>query len=289
MHLKEFCGLSACDNTIREVCQRHGTAMRTWQREDPTAGHAFTKAEGDIEFQTDGTSVHTTGGWREMRLSLYAKRKRGEPARPEQWAERDLPAPHARVLMAGIRTCEALGPQWRRAATRLGLKQTAAITVVADGAKWIWNQVEKHLPGATGVLDVYHLSEHLYEAAHARYGPGTEATRVWVDARRRTALETGADALLAELAAEPDPPEELIAYLRPHTGHLAYRERLGRGQSIGSGLIEGACKTVIGRRLKQTGARWRVRRVERMAAICCVLYGDQWDAYWTKVEGPAVA
>jgi hypothetical protein len=50
-------------------------------------------------------------------------------------------------------------------------------------------------------------------------------------------------------------------------------------------MVEGACKTVVGRRLKQTGARWRVRRAERMASLCCMLYGDQWDAYWKKAVG----
>jgi hypothetical protein len=29
--------------------------------------------------------------------------------------------------------------------------------------------------------------------------------------------------------------------------------------------------------LKQTGARWKVRRLERMAALCCLAYGDQFD------------
>ena len=49
---------------------------------------------------------------------------------------------------------------------------------------------------------------------------------------------------------------------------------------IGSGMVEGACKHVVGRRLKQTGARWKVRRVERMAALCAVQASDQWNAYW---------
>jgi hypothetical protein len=257
--------------------------MRTWQREDPRASQAFAAADGDIEFQTDGTAVNTPAGWREMRLSLFCKRRRGEPAPPEQWEERDLPAPHVRVITAGIRTSERLGPQWRRTASRLGIKHTAEITALADGAKWIWNQVEKHLPGAAGVLDIYHLSEHLYTAAHHRLGEGTATARAWVEAHRQTALQGGGAALLRKLSDAADRPDELIAYLQPHTAHLPYRERLGRGQSIGSGLIEGACKTVIGRRLKQTGARWRVRRVERMAALCCVLYSDQWDAYWAGV------
>ncbi len=46
-------------------------------------------------------------------------------------------------------------------------------------------------------------------------------------------------------------------------------------------MVEGACKTAIGRRLKQTGARWRIKCLERMAALCCLHYeGDQFDAYW---------
>lgn len=49
-------------------------------------------------------------------------------------------------------------------------------------------------------------------------------------------------------------------------------------------MIEGACKTVVGKRLKQTGARWRVRHAEQMTALCGVLYGDHWDAYWKSKE-----
>jgi len=34
---------------------------------------------------------------------------------------------------------------------------------------------------------------------------------------------------------------------------VAYADRLATGRSIGSGQIEGACKNMVGRRLKQTG------------------------------------
>ena len=142
--------------------------MRAWQREDPEAARPFREAEGDVEFQTDGTCVNTTGGWREVRLSIFAKRQRGEPVTDlDDWDEQRLPAPHARVATAAIRTSEALGPQWRRAAARLGIKRTAELTALADGAKWIWNEVEKNLPGAAGVLDIYHAG-----GAPARRGGG---------------------------------------------------------------------------------------------------------------------
>jgi hypothetical protein len=195
------------------------------------------------------------------------------------------PAPTARVATAAIRASEALGPQWRRAAGRLGIKRTDQITVLADGAKWIWNQVAGSLPGAVGVLDFDHAGEHIYAAAHAIHGEGMAAATAWAEGQKRTLLESGAEGLLAALNDDPAAASDLIAYLEPHRGHTGYRGRLSEGRSIGSGMVEGGCKTAIGKRLKQTGARWKIRRLEHMASLCCLRYGDQWDAYWKKAAG----
>jgi hypothetical protein len=278
-NLQELCGLRVCDNTVREVCHRHGAAMRDWQRDEQAAAKAFRAAEGDVEFQTDGTMVNTTSGWREMRLSIFAKRRRGRPVYGRSgWRQRRLPAPHARVVQAGVRTCDQLGPAWRRMAGRLGLTDPSSVTALADGARWIWGQLKAALPGCCGVLDIYHASAQLWGAAKAAPGEGEAAA--WVEARRGTLLRAGAAGLLAELPGERW--AELRGYFEPHTGHTDYAARLAQGRSIGSGLVEGACKQVIGRRLKQTGARWRVRRVERIAALCAVQASDQWAAYWAS-------
>src|SRR5262249_8417190 len=245
----------------------------------------FRDAAGDIEFQTDGTCVNTTGGWREVRLSIFARRERGESVTDlDDWDEQRMPAPQARVATAAIRTSAALGPQWRRAAARLGLRRTDELTALADGAKWIWNEIEKNLPGAAGVLDIYHAGEHLHAAAVALHGAGP-AAEAWYAGRRRTLLESGSTGLLAELASETGAGSGLAGYLAPHGDHAPYRRRLAEGRSIGSGMVEGACKTAIGKRLKQTGARWKVRRLERMAALCCLYYGDQLETYWKKAAG----
>jgi hypothetical protein len=246
--------------------------MRDWQRTSPAAARAFRQAGGDVEFQTDGTAVNTTAGWREMRLSVFAKRHRAGP-------DGRLPPPHARVLAAGVVGCERLGPSWRRTAARLGLRDTAGLTVIADGARWIWAQAEANLPGAAGVLDFYHASERLYQAGRELYGETARAA-AWSEARRGTLLERGGAALLAELAAAGPGSAGALEYFRPHAGHLDYPGRRAEGRSIGSGLVEGACKQVVVRRLKQTGARWRVRRAERMASLCGVIYSGLWATYW---------
>src|SRR6185295_3078320 len=125
---------------------------------DPGAGAGFAAAAGDLEFQTDGTMVNTWQGWREMRLGLFAKRPRGQPATADQWDTRRLPAPVARVLFGGIETAEHFGPRIRRWAARLGIRDPTTVTVLGDGAEWIWNQGRQQLPGARGLLDIYHGS-----------------------------------------------------------------------------------------------------------------------------------
>lgn len=261
-----------CDNTIRRVCHAHGGAGRGWQRTDPAAARAFRAAAGDVELETDGTAVNTPEGWREMRLSIFAKRPRGAPGA-------DPPPPRARVLTAGIRGCDRLGPHWRQQAARLGVADTADLTILADGAKWIWAQAEACLPGAAGVLDYYHAADRLGLAGRELFGE-TPAAAAWAARHRHTLLTAGGAKVLADLAAEGPGRAGALDYFRPHAGHLDYPGRRAAGRAIGSGLVEGACKQVIGRRLKQTGARWRVRRAERMASLCGLVYSDLWDCYW---------
>lgn len=289
-HLAEFCGLSTCDQTIRTVCFEEAGLLADWLHADPTAGAPFATAAGDIEFQTDGTMVNTWEGWREMRLGIFAKRQRGQPATAEQWDTRRLPAPHARVLFGGIETAEHFGPRIRRWASRLGIRDPTVISVLGDGAEWIWKQTATQLPGAKGLLDIYHGSEHLSTCTKVLHGEGAEG-KAWLDAGRQALLREGAAGVRGHLAAARAETRataaraalaEVARYFERRAEYLDYAERLAQGQSIGSGLVEGACKQVIGRRMKQTGARWRVRRANRMATLCCTLHSVTWKGYWAE-------
>jgi hypothetical protein len=261
-----------------------------WLHTDPRAGAGFAAAAGAVEFQTDGTMVNTVAdGWREMRLGLFAKRAPGRPAAPAEWDTRRLPAPAARLLFAAVQPARLFAPRIRAWAGRLGIRDPAAVTVLADGADWIWKQAAVQLPGAAGVLDIFHALEHVGACAQALYGEDSAAAKDWQDRGRRALLSEGwavIDRLLAVTRAEARAPgkrkalDGLRGYFGRQQAHLGYAERLQAGQSIGSGLVEGSCKQVIGRRLKQTGARWTIRRVNRMATLCCALHGDTWKPYW---------
>jgi hypothetical protein len=56
------------------------------------------------------------------------------------------------------------------------------------------------------------------------------------------------------------------------------------GRAIGSGQVEGACKHLIGKRLKQTWAKWKVERLNRMTVLCASRYSDHWQDYWNNAK-----
>ena len=41
-----------------------------------------------MEFQTDATKLNTLGGWRDMKIAVFARRQAGPPAEAEHWDRR---------------------------------------------------------------------------------------------------------------------------------------------------------------------------------------------------------
>ena len=73
---------------------------------------------------------------------------------------------------------------------------------------------------------------------------------------------------------------EVLNYFAAHQSRLNYALRLRRGQSIGSGLVEGSIKQLLNKRLKQTGARWRVEHVGPLVELGALAAGPEWQAFW---------
>jgi hypothetical protein len=288
-HLLEFCHVRVSDDTIERVCQEEAVRAGTWMAESSEPVGSFQKAGGVPEFSTDGVKINTTGGWREMRLSVLAKREPTTPAEPEDWDRRVLNEPTAKLASCMIAGCDRVGASWRRLSERVGLQRSADLSVIADGAKWIWDQAAKRLSGqAKWCVDVYHVSRHLHDCGKALLGEGRRA-RDWADDRLMHALRHNGAGLIDRLARERagtrhprhrEAIDRLSGYLGDNRDSLWYRDRLRDGLPVGSGLIEGACKNAIGSRLKANSARWRIRRAERIGALRCLDYSGQWDAYW---------
>ncbi len=294
VRLKEFCGLSISDQTIRRVTEATGAAAQRWMHEAPEAAQAFQEREGEGEFYTDGTSVNTRSGWREMRLGVFAKRPAGEPVEPSaatDWRRRKLPATTARAAFCEIADCESFGERWAPLAEGFGWPKGEGLRCYADGAKWIWRQVRERLPRSDCTVDIFHVSEHIHACGRVLYGEKTESARQWAEQQIEALICTNPVAVLERLeelrsrvSAELHRKaiDALRGYLAGNMDGLWYRDRLRRGQPIGGGLVEGACKTIVGRRLKLNSARWLAGNAGAVGVMACLLYDDRWAAYWNQ-------
>lgn len=286
--LEELSHVRVSNDVIRRVCDEEGKAVQKWMNRSAEPGKAFAAAPGVVEFSTDGLKINTVDGWREIRQSVFCKRQPAAPAAPGRWKERLLEEPTARIAICQIAHCDRIGSSWRRVAKMLGLAEDLDLSIIADGAVWIWNQAAKRFKGqdVQWVVDVYHLMLYLHGAVVTR---GTAAAKEWVGRKVIELIERGGPGFIEHLR-QTGPPEplalegwnKLLNYLEENRDSLWYGRRLKEGLPIGSGLIEGGGKNTLAKRLKINSARWRIRRAERMGAIRCLQYSRLWETYWNS-------
>ena len=284
--LWELSHVKVSNDLVRRVCHQEGGVVQQWMKQSPELQKAFAAAQGTVEFSTDGLKVNTVDGWREIRQSVFCKRPAAAPAAAEQWENRPLEEPTARMAICQIAHCDRIGSSWRQLAGQLGLAPDLDLSVIADGAKWIWDQAAKRFKGqdVQWVVDVYHLMLYLHAAVAVR---GTTAAKLWVGQKVIELIQLGGPRFIEQLksAGPPEPSaleawNKLLNYLEENRDSLWYGRRLQEGLPIGSGLIEGGGKNTLAKRLKINSARWRIQGAERMGAIRCLQYSHLWETYW---------
>ena len=290
-HLAELCLLKVSNDTIRTVSEAEGQAAQRWIGKSPRPAEVFQQAKGEPEFYTDGVTVNTTEGWRDLRLNVMDKREAGLPVTPQRWAEsgRVLPEPAVRIAWASMAACERQGQAWKRMGRKLGVVDDEHLSVLADGQRWIWDQAALCWKKAQWVLDVFHVSEHIHDCGKILLGEKSPQTRPWAEAQVQSLVEHGPVQYLKDLKslqalyAEKEKTkalDSLHGYLQTNLDSLWYRQRLAAGRPIGTGLIEGACKTIVSNRLKLNSPRWTPKHAEQMTALRCLDYSGLWPDFW---------
>ena len=153
---------------------------------------------------------------------------------------------------------------------------------IGDGAAWLRRLFGEWFPDAVPIVDFFHAAEYLWAAAGARYGPGTKRAARWAAKLCRQLKAGRTDKVLAALRRVGiEECGKAARYIAERRDRMRYDEYLARGLPIGSGRVEAACKTVVGRRLKCTGMRWTVAGANPVLWLRCASlsgrFGDYWD------------
>jgi len=238
---------------------------------------------------------------RHRKGDLYREIKAGAVFRAERGPKRselvpgvyvDTPEPDSMRYVAR-RTAKG-GFAWLlyQLALECGLAQAKQVVVLGDGAPWIWNLAAEHFPQAVQIVDLYHAKEHVWEVAHAVFGPGTAAGTAWAT-HACSLLEEGQSAALVSaisalppIAPEPGQarsiPERAVDYFTTNAQRMRYPVFRAQGMHVGSGIAEAACKTIVSTRAKRSGMRWTPEGIDALLPLRTSVLNGAYDSLWEQ-------
>jgi hypothetical protein len=182
-------------------------------------------------------------------------------------------------------------------AKRLLEKEVEAITkrhkfkyvvCIADGARDLWLFFRKKYPNAIHVVDFFHVCEHLSKLSELFFTDSSDA-KAWYKKYRSILKENpnGASKVIravryrrSKMKENPEIEAEL-KYLQRNRRRMNYFELQQNKLPIGSGVVEAACKNLIGARMKKSGMRWSINGGQTVLTIRSLILSNRWEQFWT--------
>ena len=192
-----------------------------------------------------------------------------------------------RLVGVTRRQIQGLERLLRREAQRVGLLAARERVGLIDGAVCLKNHLEV-LPLLAILLDFYHLSEHVGQAAVVTLGPETPASREWLGKVLHTARHAGYGPFFQQLldwrtplrGAKRQAADALLGYVAPRQEMIRYEHCDQKGWDVGSGPMESMCGVTTDR-IKGRGRRWDLDNAEALMALEALYQSTGlWDRYW---------
>ena len=289
-------GIQTSPNTIQRLIGVVGPEMAAWAQ---TREPATIRPERDVAvcLQMDMTGV------RLLRKHLKGvKGKDGEPKtrqikcgvvflleRGEDGLYHKVPDSSVHVLSFGDVT--DFSAQLEKARQKLGVKYGTRLIIISDGAEWIWNIVQDRFKQAFSIVDFWHAAEHLHELCEFVYGKGEKATEHFVTLRHKLKRYGVNGAIrhfeqLEVVRQKRKGIETRLRYFRTHRARMQYHLFRREGWPIGSGEVEGACKSLIKQRTDLSGQRWSPDGALNVLWVRALVNDGLHDCYWNSHKSP---
>ena len=169
------------------------------------------------------------------------------------------------------------------------------LVFVTDGAVWIYNWIKDIFPDAVHILDYFHASEHLYDFVKLYFkdnAGGMEWGKLQATILQQGCVREVIDTLRSLRKGNKQTEEarnSLIAYYQANAERMNYPKykKIGAG-IIGSGAIESAHRTVVQKRLKQSGQRWGIPGAQNVLNLRVMHMNNQWTKVIDQIKCSAL-
>lgn len=163
---------------------------------------------------------------------------------------------------------------------------------IADGAKWIWDWVNKSYPKATQILDYFHCKEKLCQFAKEVFSEKPEELGQWVNQQEELLLSDQIEIVMANITLVPCKRKakalqrSLLTYYENNRCRMKYKTYRDQGMLIGSGPVEAAHRHVIRARMERSGQRWTLKGAQQVANLRTARYSGDWETVKNQIRNP---
>lgn len=296
--IEEFCRrwhfLRPCSTVIKHVASSVGNFSEDLSQlyfEEAVASETEPEVAEVAVVSRDGVMVNVRGeGWRQAEVgavSFYDYDR-------ERVATRyvgEMPGGSSEGLDAKLdREIEVVDER---------ISPSADIVFIADGALANWTYQLEHpiLKDAVGILDFFHAAEKLREASQALFPTDDDKATTWFHEQREKLREDfdGVERVLQSLRNRRTRGKirsgerlktlrDVERYFVRNRDRMRYAEYTAKRLPIGSGVVEAACKTLVGHRMKRSGMRWSSRGGQQILNLRAAVLSGRWDAFWSAHE-----
>lgn len=179
-------------------------------------------------------------------------------------------------------------------ANRRDPEQEREWVVLIDGQPTLRSQLEEVAQEAQVevhfVIDIIHVIEYLWKAAHALYGSGSDSAKTWVGKQLRRLLQGQSNTVIHSAKVTAGKLQistsrrttvmECCDYIQERQDDMQYHVALAKGWPISTGVVEGTCRHLINDRLDITGARWHLDSAEAILRLRALISSGDWPEYW---------
>ena len=288
--LELLSGLQTSANSIQRLVGVVGPDLAAWARERQPAT-VPPQREVAVCLQMDMTGVRLLKKYlegvkgkdgppkgRQIKCGVVFLLERGEDGRYHK-----VPDSSVHILSFGDVT--DFSAELDKARQKLGAGHLAKLIVISDGAEWIWNIVADRFKQAFAIVGFWHAAEHLHELCEFVYGKGATATENFALLRHKL-KRYGANGLIRHFErleaskAKRKGIDKRLKYFRSHQARMQYHLYRREGWPIGSGEIEGACKSLIKQRTDLSGQRWSLAGALNVLWVRALVKDGLHDLYW---------
>lgn len=301
--MRELAGIHLCRKEAERIAEKEGARMETWMA-DERAKYRFANPPvpllrhpiDTLYIELDGTGIPMapkelagrkgkqqdgSAKTREAKVGcIFTQTTLDEKGKPV----RD---PASTSYVGAIEQAATFAQRLYTESVRRGLYQAKRVFIIGDGAEWVKNIGQTHFGNAQFIIDYYHAAEHIGELARAIFASNPQEAKDWRE-HWSNMLWYGDIERIIKQAETWLPPrnkdgKKQIEYFRKNRRYMQYHKFRAQKCFIGSGVIEAACKNLVGARFKRSGMEWSVEGANAILAARCTLLSNRFEDYWEDI------